>query len=240
MSKECNGFGKCKCVANPFMKKMCVNSCKELEFASALSMVMVYYKLCDNIQDEKFFKRIPNYLVLPFFKNARKKTLTDYPKLDEIVADYITKQFALEKGEFTSVDRVADPTATALSLVFEELSEDATQKKVLNRFGYLIGRFVYFIDALDDLESDMKNNSFNPFIKKFEKEDVSLQEIKDYAISTLNLTIGDIPTAFELLEINRYKPILDNIIYQGLHNEIKMVLNKSNRKHNRKDNLSSS
>lgn len=230
MSEECNGFEKCKCVANPLKKKMCINSCKELEFASALAMIMVYYKLRDNIQDEKFFKRIPNYLLLPFFKNSRKKTLTNYSKLDEIVADCMEKQFALEKGGFTSVDRVADPTATALSLVFEELSENSTQKKVLNRLGYLIGRFVYFIDALDDLESDMKTNSFNPFIKKFENEDVSLKEIKDYAVSVINLTIGDIPTAFELLDIKRYKTILDNIIYLGLHQEIKNVLEKKSKK----------
>lgn len=239
MSDECKGFSKCKCVANPLNKKNCLNSCDDLEFASALAMIMVYYKLRDNIADEKLLKRIPNYLILPFFKKARKKTLSSYSRLDEIVETCMSQQFALEKSEFTGVDRAADPTATALSLIFEELSEDTTQKKVLNRFGYLVGRFVYFIDALDDLESDMKTNSFNPFIKKFEHENASTQKIKDYAISTINLTIGDIPTAFELLEIKRYKPILDNIIYLGLHHEIKMTLDKTKKKHNRKEYLSS-
>ncbi len=240
LSEENSKFSKCKCVANPLNKKNCHISCKELEFSSALAMIMVYYKLQDNIADEKFLKRIPNYFLLPFFKSARKKALVNYSKLDEIVSHAMQRQFDLEKNEFTSLDRFADPSATALSLIFEELSDDITQKKVLNRFGYLIGRYVYFIDALDDLEDDIKSNSFNPFLKKFNHNETSIDEIKKYAVSVINLTVGDIPTALELLDTKRYKSILDNIVYLGLHQEIKNILNKQNKenKQNRKEYLS--
>ena len=32
--------------------------------------------------------------------------------------------------------------------------------------GYIAGKWVYLADALDDLESDLKKKSYNPFLKK--------------------------------------------------------------------------
>ena len=39
-------------------------------------------------------------------------------------------------------------------------------KRVLSSIGYLAGKWVYLIDAFDDLEDDIKNHSYNPFINK--------------------------------------------------------------------------
>ena len=47
-----------------------------------------------------------------------------------------------------------------------------------------------------------------------------------YARETLNLTVGQIAAAYELLDLRRYKPILDNIIYLGLHESLNQVLLK--------------
>ena len=74
----------------------------------------------------------------------------------------------------------------------EALSEDGMEKRILKRFGYLLGRWIYFIDALDDLEDDLKEGGFNPFIKRFgltaplppEKR----EEVRDYGRELLNIT----------------------------------------------------
>jgi len=41
------------------------------------------------------------------------------------------------------------------------------------------------------------------------------------------MTIAEIAPAYELLALNRYKSILDNIIYIGLHNTIQTIINKN-------------
>ena len=51
----------------------------------------------------------------------------------------------------------------------------------------------------------------------------------------LNLTVGQIAAAYELLDLKRYKTILDNLIYLGLHQSLKAVLEKGTSKPNAAD-----
>jgi len=226
MSQECEGFEKRLCVANPLRKKVCHNACKQLDFSAAAAMIMVYYKVIDDIKDSGFWGKLRSIFLYPFAYFPKRKATRLYPELDEILKQVNKQQAIAEKSEDISIDRCAHPTANALSLICESFSEDTKQKKILNRFGYLVGRYVYFADALDDLESDIKKHEFNPFVKKHLNKDVSIDEIKQEAVGTINVTIAEIASAFELLELKRYKPILENIIYLGLSNTIKSIINK--------------
>ncbi|MEG0570805.1 MAG: DUF5685 family protein, partial [Oscillospiraceae bacterium] len=123
------------------------------------------------------------------------------------------------------IDKAAHPTATALAGIFELIAPDK-YKPVLSRFGYLMGRYVYLVDALDDIEDDIKKEQFNPYVNKFKGEEQSLLQIKEYAIKVINTTIAEIAPAYELLELKRYKSILDNNIYLGLHNTLEFVRQK--------------
>ncbi len=69
----------------------------------------------------------------------------------------------LAESQQAGPDPAAEPTARCLSLTCEALSNDPVQKRVLSRFGYLLGRYVYLSDAVDDLEKDEKLHRFNPF-----------------------------------------------------------------------------
>ena len=68
----------------------------------------------------------------------------------------MTRQFELEGQHTKSIDAAAEPTAAALQKMVAMLSSDPVEKRVLERFGYLLGRWVYLMDALDDLEDDAK------------------------------------------------------------------------------------
>ena len=59
---------------------------------SAAAMIMLYYKLKDNIADEKGFKKLSYYLLLPIFSGAHKKAAKKFPKIENIVAEYISSQ----------------------------------------------------------------------------------------------------------------------------------------------------
>lgn len=223
LKKECVGFKKCSCVANPLKKKMCLSSCDELTFCAGCAMLMIYYKVLDNIKDSGFLGKLKALLVFPFAKIAQRRAKKLYPQADLILKTAIANQSFVEKSDNISLDKSADPTAVSLGKLFEMLSDDNTQHEILYRFGYLVGRYVYFADALDDIDDDIKNNEYNPFVKKFTPLNKSTDEMKDYAKGLLNITIAEIAPAFELLHLYRFKPILENIIYLGLHNSIKEI-----------------
>ena len=150
--------------------------------------------------------------------SAYKKAKVKFPYIDEIMAEYIKEQSAFEKGKIYDADRAADPTAKALAGLFELLSDDATQKRILNRLGYSLGRYIYLIDAVADLEKDKKSGNYNPYLS------VPDAEIKQRAMAQLNLTAAQAQSAFELLDIYKFRDILGNIVYLGLEETAKSVL----------------
>jgi hypothetical protein len=156
----------------------------------------------------------------PFLKSANKKAKKAYPYIEKIVCDYITEQSLLEKVNCTEVDKIADPTAKALSQILMLCSDDPSQKRVLERLGYCLGRYIYLLDAYCDLQEDIEKDNYNVLKNK------SQEEIKGYINSQIYFCINEAAMAFELLDIKKYKTILGNIIYLGLEETAKKEIKK--------------
>lgn len=221
-AEECCGFADSRCAYNPLKKcQKCINGTEELSFSAAAAMIMCYYKVADDISDSSFFKGFAKRLVKPYFAIKRKKAMKKYPVLDGIISRAMQKQSETEKNNETSVDIAADPSAKAMGEILC-LGFEGEAKEKLNRFGYLVGRWVYLMDALDDMEDDRKTQSYNVFnnINKSEKE------ARDYAVGVINLTAGQLVRQFEVMKPARFGEIMENIVYDGLHNSMKEILNK--------------
>lgn len=77
-------FKKCRCTFNPAVKCNRLCTCdNSLEYSADVAMLLLYGKVCDNIKDESFFKRLGYRLLLPFAKSKRKKAAKKHPVLSE-------------------------------------------------------------------------------------------------------------------------------------------------------------
>lgn len=211
------------CVFNPFKKCNYCSKTEDLELPSAAAMIMLYYKLKDNVADEKGLKKLSYSLLLPIFSGAHKKAMKKYPEIEEIVFDYISEQNKLEREECREIDRISDPTAKALAKILMLLSDNQTEKRVLERLGYCLGRYIYILDAACDLDDDIKNNSYN--VLKYDYNRENKEYFSKRVIPQLYFCINEAANAFELLDIKKYKTILGNIIYLGLEETFKKELN---------------
>ena len=96
------------------------------------------------------------------------------------------------------------------------------QAAALERFGYFLGRWVYLMDAADDLMEDLAEDAFNPFIPRLGlsgKKGLSPEERKaaDEAMNrTLNATAAQMLLAFQLIDLRNFGPILENVVEKGL------------------------
>ena len=71
------------------------------------------------------------------------------------------RQKEIEDKRSPVSDEAAEPTAIFLSEIISLGGTEETEK-ILRRFGYLLGRYIYLCDALDDLEDDIKKGGLSP------------------------------------------------------------------------------
>lgn len=239
ISNENVEFQRENCIAHPFKKNLCLKSCMALEKAADISVIFSYFKFMDNIADERFFKKFISHIGLITFKRMYEKARRKHGDIAGVVEELMDRQAEVEKNPSCSLDRACDPMARCLGLIVQTFSDDSKTQKILYRIGYMVGRYIYIMDALDDLNRDYKTGTFNPFLNKYSRngltksskiDDNIKEEIFKNALCALNFSVAQLAQAFELLEFNDYKPIVKNIIYLGLKSVEKKVFHKYSQK----------
>lgn len=219
-----------RCRFNPLKKCNYQTNCGEsYRAAAALTVLMSYQKARDNITDGKTLKRIAAHMVSPYLRGKYKKAKARYPQFAEVVEQAMTAQASLETAGCDSTDRAADPSAKALSEIFGAGIKSETQKRIIERVAYCVGRFVYLLDAYDDLEEDLKNGTYNPFLQKYRIRDP--QTLKDAALHenilrSLHMTANEAAVSFHLLTGEVHRGILENILQDGLETACTAVRKK--------------
>lgn len=210
LSRSCNGFYKGRCKCNP-LKKCSFARCGDDAYskAAALSVISAYYKLADDLTDGGFFKRLAVRLVKPFFGRWHKKAAKIFPSLEAPVFKMMEMQREVERDKSAGVDPSAHPTAVMLGTVLALEGGDDAQRRIYYEFGYHIGRWIYLIDAADDLEKDIKNDCFNPF------RNVEAEDIREYQTSVLNQSLARAYDAYNLITLIDFKGIFDNMMLYG-------------------------
>lgn len=218
-----------RCPFNPSKKcNYCTNCDEELNFVCAAAIIMFYYKVRDNISDSPFFKKILMLFLLPFAIVKRNKAKRLYPEIEAIIAESIVKQTECENKKTASFDEAAHSSAEALGKIFALNAKD--KQNELYRFGYFVGRWVYLIDAADDLKSDIKYKSFNVFVNNFNLTNERINEDQVEKIrSTLNMSCACAIDAFEKTEFTVMLPVIENILFDGMEQAVENILKGKNK-----------
>lgn len=223
----CASAHKCRCIAHPIKKTICVSCDDGLGYPAAAAEILIYHKLRDDVADKGFFKKLAARVMLLFLKKGYKKARALYPELAECIELQMQEQKRVENIKDCKIDLAAEPSAKMMEAIADNITENESEKRILRRFGYFLGRYIYICDAYDDLSDDIKKNNFNPIINEFSlthhPDKTELEKIKEYVIQSVNLTLGELANCYTLLTLKRYKPILDNIIYLGLKNSLTSI-----------------
>jgi hypothetical protein len=185
------------------------------KYVTAVSMILNYYKLIDNIDDKRGFKKLGYILLKPYFSLKRNSVKKSYPKLDDVANTMYQNQKKAESLKDADIDLSAEPTARALSQIFSLYSDE--NKQELSQIGYSIGKWIYLIDALDDYETDKKTGNFNPLLTDPDIKIYSnIEEIRKETEPILCNCISVIYENYKKLNIKRFNNVLENIIRFGL------------------------
>ncbi|MBQ6602202.1 MAG: hypothetical protein IJH99_02215 [Eubacterium sp.] len=194
------------CLVHPFDTKKIRFRNKYTAYAADLCILLTYHNLMDDWLDEKKKRSIAAAAML---KKAYKKTAAKYPRQVKAIRRYIGSLHMVEKENSKDLDRASSLTGH----LFEELYDIAGDvwSPDLRQIGFYLGKFIYLMDAYEDVEKDMKTGSYNPFIQMFGEDgfDEKAKEI-------LLMVATGAARAFERLPIVQYADILRNVLYSGI------------------------
>ena len=94
-------------------------------------------------------------------------------------------------------------------------------KQTLSRMGFFLGKYIYIIDAYEDIEKDLKKGNYNPFSEIYQNEGFD-----DFVNQILTMMISECAREFEELPIIEDVDILRNILYSGVWAKFQSIRNK--------------
>ena len=96
--------------------------------------------------------------------------------------------------------------------------EDPTKRRVLAQFLYHLGRWIYLVDALDDLKKDAGEGQYNPILLRYDLAGGELTpEARRDVVITLDASIRQMAAAFELWDFGRWSGVIRAAVYEGLY-----------------------
>ena len=204
------------CIVNPFKKKKKIIN-EITEYAASMNVLLTYYKLEDNLKDDKGIKDILAYNI---YKGKLKLAYEKYPNKADVIKAQLDILYNLEQEKSTNIDLVSNTFGNLMSEIFA-YKEDEYEKD-LRRIGFNVGKYIYLLDAYEDLDKDYKKGSYNPFIEYIDKR----EELKVKADKLISMSLGMLAKSIDNLNLRVNTGIIENIVYSGVYIRYQNILEK--------------
>lgn len=204
-------FRTFRCGVHPFKKRVAMQPCNALRFSATASGLLVYRKWKDDLQDERGLRRFLLKIASPLLSRIRRRGA----EMGEVVATVdkaLHALHALETEQCTSADACADQFGALLGAITADGLTDSN-KRIAYEIGRHTGRFIYLLDAADDLEQDKRTGAYNPFACSNTEvlKSTALQNALRLELCALEQAISLLPNADAGV-----LALIENILYLGM------------------------
>lgn len=197
--------GSCKCVAHPFDRHS-TRSNQFTEYAADMNVILTYYHCMDDWEDEKKLLKRGYAGVL---KSAFQKAESLYPEKAKRIERELVQLKKYERDRERNLDMPAGCFGNIMAEIFAYRNDEWQEE--LQKMGFYLGKFIYLMDAYEDIEKDEKNGCYNPFAFSYKEEGFE-EEVRHI----LRMMMAECSKSFEKLPILEYTEILRNILYSGV------------------------
>lgn len=204
------------CIVNPFKKKKKIIN-EITEYAASMNVLLTYYKLEDNLKDDNGIK---DKLAYNIYKSKLKLAYEKYPKKAGVIKEQLDILYNLEQEKNINIDLVSNTFGKLMSEIFA-YKEDEFEKD-LRKIGFNVGKYIYLLDAYEDLDKDYKKGSYNPFIEYIDKR----EELKIRADKLISMSLGMLAQSIDNLNLKVNTGIIENIVYSGVYLRYQSILEK--------------
>lgn len=204
------------CIVNPFKKKKKIIN-EVTEYAASMNVLLTYYKLEDNLNDDG---RIKDKLAYNIYKGKLKLAYEKYPQKAEFIKRQLQTLNELEERNELNIDKVSNTFGELMGEIFVYIGDK--YESSLRQIGFNVGKYIYLLDAYEDLEKDYEKGRYNPFKEYINKKD----ELKEKVDKLISISLGILAQEVDDLNIKINRGIIENIVYSGVYLRYKNILEK--------------
>ncbi|MBZ9609154.1 DUF5685 family protein [Clostridium estertheticum] len=233
LSENKYNFIKFKCMMHPLKKRIMINNNQAIDYAAFCNITLAYYKIMDDVYDNKTMK---SKVFSVFLKNYLSKSDIAYNDVMNYTKEKLLLLNTLEANhkdlcidEQLSIDELSHVFADLTGFIISFYYKTASFKDDLYWLGYNLGKWIYIIDAYDDLEKDIKSDSFNAINSLFNTDKL---DFKSFSISIapridflLSTCAQQCLKYLNRLPLIKNEAILCNILELGLMEKMDKVFN---------------
>lgn len=213
-----------RCAVHPVHGRDYLPPGPALNLAADLSVILAYWQTRDGVEDHDWLHGLKYRGASAVLKSAYRKAAAVRPDFDAGTRRQLESLAALEQEGCPSMDRAADTFAVLLQGAARTVDEPV-RRRVLEQLLYHLGRWVYLVDAADDLKQDAASGSYNPVALRYGlTEGLWTEESRRSFAATLDQSIHMMAAAFELWDFGVWTPVLERTLYAGLFRVGKAVL----------------
>lgn len=194
-----------RCVAHPVAKHLYRQN-EFTDYAADMNILLSFEKCMDDWNDEH---KIKKRLMAALLAAKNRSVCEKYPAKFEKICEYMKTIHTFEKAESKNIDEVSGVFGELMAEIFAYRQDE--WEETLRRMGFFFGKFIYLMDAYEDIAEDLEKGSYNPF-----KEVYQLPDFEERAEKILLMMMAECSKAFERLPIVENTEILRNILYSGV------------------------
>lgn len=211
---------KARCLSHPVKSNTMLKPTELTDKLAVANVLLTYLKVYDDVLDGS--KRS----VLGVVKRPYKKAKACWGALDEQLCRRYEDLRKLEQSHCTVLDQVAHCFA-ALSQDFCKAVLEDKSNEFCETLCYNVGKFVYLIDALDDVEKDLKKKNYNAFSVCYGINSVEeLSKYYDEISFLMYAVLNRIAQSFNDMNLTKYHCILKNVLFDSIRNKTEQILLK--------------
>ena len=183
------------------------------KYAADMNIALAYHNCMDDWRDDRnIIKRGEAALLKKDYKGIEKR----YPRQCNAITRGLSILAEIEKEKRYDLDAAANCFGEMMAELF--VFEEDRWSDALRRIAAALGRFVYTMDAYEDIGDDMKRGKYNPLKEMYKKAGFEKQ-----CTEILQLFIGECAQEFEKLPLIQDVEIMRNILYSGVWTKYAMI-----------------
>ena len=199
-----------RCKVHPVKRQHMLRN-ETTSYTAAMNVLLAYYHMEDDWQDDH---KISSLMTKSMIQGKAKKIIEK-----------------CERENSMDIDRAAGCFGRLMAELF--VWKEDIWEKTLRKMGFYLGKFIYLMDAYEDLPEDRKKNRYNPLKELAKRPDYEVQMEQ-----ILRMMIAESTVRFEQLPCLVDVDILRNILYDGVWNHYnKIQMKKSEEKNDDKKSI---